>query len=106
MPTRPVNNALKELRGRTKGVNRSEPRPAAGAPPCPAWLHRYAKAEWRRVVKLLLPLGILTQADGGVLAGYCTALSMVRLASEQLEKEGRTVTTPAGGIKAHPMVGV
>ena len=99
----PKPTALKILAGNPgkRPLNPNEPKPAPGAPPCPAWLHKYAKAEWRRVVKVLLPLGLVTQADLAGLASYCTAYAELRLASETLEREGRTVK--AGELtRPHP----
>lgn len=44
-----------------------------GAPPCPAFLNREAKAEWRRQVKQLQAAGILCQVDRAALACWCEA---------------------------------
>lgn len=95
---KPIPTAMKILRGNPgrRPLNLSEPKPEGGAPACPGWLHRHAKAEWRRLVRALAPAGMLTQADLGVLAGYCQAWAEFRLATELLESEGRTVLS--GGV--------
>lgn len=48
----------------------------------PAWLSKYAKAEWRRVMPELAKRRILTTADLGSLESYCIAIGRVR----ELEK--------------------
>lgn len=95
---KPKPTRLKELTGNPgkRPLNAGEPRPAGGAPPCPSWLHRHAKAEWRRAVRVLEPLGLVTLADLGVLAAYCQAWAEFRLSTETLEAEGRTVLS--GGV--------
>jgi P27 family predicted phage terminase small subunit len=45
------------------------------APECPGHLDAEAKREWRRLVKMLLRVRILTEADGLVLANLCPACS-------------------------------
>jgi P27 family predicted phage terminase small subunit len=61
-----------------------KPQLAADASPldvasrAPSWLSKHAKAEWRRVMPELAKRRILTSADLGSLAGYCTAFSRMR----------------------------
>lgn len=69
----------------------TEPRFPAGAPKCPAWLPRAAKAEWKRVAPLLAAQGVLTVADQATLAGYCVAVSELQAATLALESEGRRI---------------
>lgn len=44
----------------------------------PAWLSKYAKSEWRRVIPELVKRRILTPADMGSLESYCVAMSRIR----------------------------
>jgi P27 family predicted phage terminase small subunit len=44
-----------------------------GAPPCPAWLGREAKVEWRRVAKQLAHAGLVQRVDLAALAANCEA---------------------------------
>lgn len=89
----PKPTALKILEGNPgkRPLNDREPKPPPGAPPCPAWLHKHAKAEWKRIVKVLEPLGLVTLADLATLASYCQAVAELRIATETLAAEGRTV---------------
>jgi len=47
-------------------------------PKPPAWLSKYAKAEWKRVMPELTKRRILTAADIGSVECYCTAIGRVR----------------------------
>lgn len=54
-----------------------------GVPRAPAWLSKEAKAEWRRIMPLLVERKILTDADMGSVENYCVAIGHVRsLASD------------------------
>ena len=103
---RPKPTSLKILEGNPgkRPINTLEPQPDSTIPKCPAWLDAEAKRQWKRLAPELARLGLLTSVDGDVLAGYCTAWSELRAATELLLKEGRTVTTAAGGIKPHPAI--
>lgn len=46
--------------------------------PPPSWLSKYAKAEWRTVLPVLVERRILTSADLGSLTSYCVATGRVR----------------------------
>jgi P27 family predicted phage terminase small subunit len=56
------------------------------APAPPAWLSRAAKAEWRRVMPILVERRILTDADLGSLENYCLAQARVRDAERVLKR--------------------
>lgn len=75
------------------------------APPAPGWLSKDAKAEWRRVVPILVERRILTTADLGSLENYCTAIGQVREMERQLQRDGHVIDTD-NGLKRHPAVGI
>lgn len=75
------------------------PDAATAAPPAPAWLPRNAKAEWRRVMPVLVARRILTDADLGSLENYCLAQHTVRLATKQMA----AATEPDMLLKMHRM---
>ena len=68
----PKPTALKLLEGNpSKRPLRGEPlQPTPGRLACPTWLDREAKAEWRRIVRVMPP-GWLTPVDRSVLAMAC-----------------------------------
>jgi P27 family predicted phage terminase small subunit len=55
-------------------------------PQPPSWLSAGAKAEWRRVMPLLVERRIITEADLGSLENYCLAQARVRDAERVLKK--------------------
>jgi P27 family predicted phage terminase small subunit len=58
--------------------------PPVKAPPKPKDLVGAAAAEWRRIVPLLLELGLLTELDRAALTLYCIAWGDVVLLTHQL----------------------
>lgn len=78
---------------------------AVELPSPPGWLSAYAKAEWCRVAPILARLGTLDgEADTGALVGYAQAHAELRLATEELDREGRSLTVPSGYRQPHPAV--
>ncbi len=71
----------------------------------PAWLSREAKAEWRRVVRELDRIGLLTVVDRAALAAYCQAWAELVEATQVLGREGRIVEAEvfnkAGELTGH-----
>jgi P27 family predicted phage terminase small subunit len=91
------------------GGNKPKPppaNPAPGAPKCPAWLPKEAKAKWREIVPLLARAKVICLLDRAVLSAYCVAWSEFVEATALLAKDGRTVTCGTGASKPHPAVGM
>jgi P27 family predicted phage terminase small subunit len=57
----------------------------------PAWLHKLAKEEWRRLAPELARLGRLTVADSTAFAGYCSAFATWRQALAARQGRGMTL---------------
>jgi len=53
----------------------------------PTWLSKEAKAEWDRVMPVLVERRILTDADLGSLESYCICVGRVRQCETQIQKE-------------------
>lgn len=69
------------------------------APPCPSFLTKDAKVEWKRIVKDLEILGLITKVDRGELAVYCQAWADWKMAREKIadaEDKGFVEQTPSG----------
>src|SRR5687767_3322137 len=93
----PTSNDILELRGSTlAGRKPNTPQPPRGRPECPEWLNAIAKAKWEELAPQLDEAGILTLLDGCMLTILCVAWSEFRIATETLQKDGSTITTPAG----------
>jgi len=91
MPSpRPEPTAIKKLKGNPgrRPLNDLEPQPKVGAPPMPTGLSRYAKQAWKRMVPILLDMGVLTVADGDALMLYCEAYAAWKQAGIDVKKNG------------------
>jgi P27 family predicted phage terminase small subunit len=74
---------------------------ARGLPRVPAWLSDEGKAEWRRVVPLLMARSILSRADLSTMASYCAAFGQVQQCQRLLNTEG-LIVEGTQGAKGHP----
>ena len=101
-------------------INESEPVYSAKRVKCPAHLHEYAKAEWKRLAPALVTNGLLDEGSLQAFAIYCS-----HVADEQVYREGLAtiraevlkvkpndpmrfdlVKFPSGAIQQHPLVGM
>lgn len=69
----------------------------------PGWLSKDAKAEWQRVMPLLIERRILTDADLASFENYCVAIGQVREMERLIKRAGHVVETDRGP-RAHPAV--
>ena len=99
---KPVPTHLKILAGNPghRPLSTNEAKPLPGRPTCPRHLSPEAKTEWRRMVRELEPLGLLTSLDRAALAAYCQAWARWAEAEEALRRHGMLVKSPSG----YPMV--
>lgn len=105
----PLPRAVKENRGNPgkRPLNNREPKPVEGAPSCPSFMSKEARAHWRRIVPLLRDMGVLAKCDIGVLAAYCESFAEFKQASIELQEGGKlTFTTDKGNVIPHPLVGI
>ena len=95
---RPKPTHLKLVTGNPgkRRLNAQEAKPRAVAPKCPDELSPAAKAEWKRVSRQLLNLGLLTEIDRAALAAYCQAWGQWMDAVTQLQRTGAVVKAPSG----------
>lgn len=104
----PKPTELKRLQGNPgkRRLNDSEPRPAATMPRCPSHLTGEAKAEWRRVARVLHESGLLTQIDRAALAIYCQAWARWVKAEGQVARHGEVVKSAAGNVMQNPYLSI
>ncbi|MBN8965871.1 MAG: phage terminase small subunit P27 family [Rhizobiales bacterium] len=93
------------MRGRKPDQIQSDQDAIANVPAPPAWLSKDGKAEWRRIMPLLVERRILTDADMGSVEAYCTATGLVREMQRTIAREGAIITTERGPRK-HPAVAI
>ena len=96
---KPKPTNLKVLEGNPgqRPLNENEPKPEPIAPKPPTWLRKEAKKEWKRAAKELEKLGLLTQIDMAVFAGYCQTYAKWREAEEFIAKNGSNYEIPKYG---------
>ena len=89
MPRKPKPTKLKLIDGNPgkRPINMDEPEPKRRVPFMPKWLKEYPVAvkEWKREVRILDDMGIMTVADEGNLSFRCFLASEV----QRLALEGR-----------------
>src|SRR5262245_47876165 len=72
----------------------------------PAHLDHEARKEWRRLVRMLTKMRVLTEADGIALATLCQAYSTMAKAQTQLSRTGIIFKTPNGFLQQNPLLKV
>jgi len=89
-------------------LNRNEPKPVTPrrAPPAPAILGKSGKAEWRRMCKVLLQMGLLSEADLTTLTAYCKSYEQWIEAVRDTETFGSVHVTSNGNMIQSPYVGI
>lgn len=97
---KPTPSALKGRR------REDEPVPPDALPRCPAHLSAVARKEWRRLVKPLHDMGVLSTTDRAALAAYCQAWARWVEAEEQLQKTPVLLKTPSGYVQQSPWLSV
>ncbi len=104
----PKPTAIKILEGNPgkRALNKNEPQPEKTAPRCPQWLLPEAKKEWKRLVKGLEAMGLLTEIDMAVFAGYCQAYARWKEAEDFITKHGSILKTASGYIQQIPQVSI
>lgn len=105
---KPKPTALKKLEGNPghRPLNNQEPKPKKKVPTCPEWLEEEAKTEWKRMCKILEPLGLLTEMDMTAFAGYCQAYARWKAAEEFITQHGDMIRTPNGYLQQVPQVSI
>lgn len=106
--TAPEPTALKLHRGNQskRPLNHWEPQPLPMPPTCPTHLDTEAKKEWRRLVKILMRMRVLTEADRMALASLCQAWSTMSKAQQKLNETGMLLKTPSGYVQQNPLISI
>jgi P27 family predicted phage terminase small subunit len=112
----PKPTALRVLNGNAgkRPINHREPKLTAKAPAAPVSLQPEARAEWDRVVGLLVAAGIMTEIDRGILAAYCTAWGTAEIALRGLAHMrqndpvfcGMLIRSAKGNLMSNPLMGI
>ena len=88
-------------------TDQPKPNKSKRVPTAPKELGKVGKAAWRRLAKVLHPLGLLTDADLDRLLMYCEAYEEFVEATELIQREGRVAfSEKTGNPYLHPAVGI
>ncbi|UJX47175.1 phage terminase small subunit P27 family [Xanthobacter sp. YC-JY1] len=94
------------MKGRKPEIPAAQEPLPDGVPEPPEWLTEDARAEWARVLPVLLvERRTITMTDLSIFANYCTAIGQVAEANRILSDEGLTFKGPSGP-KRHPAIAI
>lgn len=102
---KPTPTAIKKLNGNPgkRALNKAEPQYADLGLAPPEFLDEIAQKEWRRLIRLMAPVGSIKASDAAVLSAYCSAFSdFVRLA-EMGRGKGFIAKAPNGCPMVSPL---
>ncbi len=71
-----------------------EPKPRVRLPKPPDHLSDEGKAEWKRIGKMLVGLGVMTELDATGLAAYCAVYARWIEAREKVKEFGIVILSP------------
>jgi P27 family predicted phage terminase small subunit len=74
-------------------MNKNEPEPEHGIPSMPGWLMEFPRAveEWNRESVILDNMGLMTVAEGPLLANRCYIMAQIEEMALEIKNEGRVV---------------
>jgi len=101
---KPKPTRLKILHGNPgkRALNDQEPQPPSAVPRCPSHLTKEARTEWRRLVKHLDPIGLVTHLDRSLLAAFCQAWGDWVTAQQMIAQTGFLVKDRDGELRRNP----
>ena len=112
---KPTPTHLKLVKGNPgkRPVKRDDVQPDLALPMVPPHLSDEAKVEWGRMSEKLYRLGLLTELDVAMLAGYCQAYgrwvqaerALAKLAEQDEQTSALMVKTTNGNAVQNPLVG-
>jgi P27 family predicted phage terminase small subunit len=102
---KPEPTILKVLKGTKEQKDLMGEMNPTGLLTCPQELSTAARAEWKRITKVLPP-GLLTAADRSLLASYCSAWALWREASGHVQSEGLVLEGKDGGSYQNPWLSI
>ena len=103
---KPKPTAVKVLEGNPgkRPLNESEPRPPVpeSVPYAPRHLNKDAKQEWRRVLPILMQMGLYTELDRGAASMLCQTWGRWVVAERMCQEQGEILTSSTGYVYQNP----
>ena len=103
-PKRPTALTLVAGNPGKRALPKNEPKPPVTCPDPPDYLSEVARTEWRRVCPRLAELGLMSDIDIAVLAGYCGCFSDLLDATEKQKGRATVLKTHNGNYVQSPFV--
>jgi len=105
---KPTPTALRALRGNPgrRLLNRREPKPKGGLPPCPPNVKGEARAAWRQIAKMLRDAGIGTVLDRNAMMLLVEAWQTWVTATTALRQSGLLIKSPSGYPLQNPLLAI
>ncbi len=107
---KPIPSKIVQLTGGVLRTHRpprdQEPPPREKMPACPEHLDEAARKEWKRAGKILQDVGLMTDLDMAVFAGYCDAYSQWAKATVEVPKKGPVWIDKEGVPRLNPWLRV
>lgn len=105
---KPTNLKLLQGNPGKRPINKSEPQfPKYVEPPKPpSHLNKYGKKEWKRILPVLMNVGLMTEADYAALAAYCQSYGTWVEAEKLIKEKGFTYISDKGNCIQRPEVGI
>ena len=107
---RQVSDRIRMLRGTSVKTDRADrdrhvAKPSLTLPRCPRELCAEARREFRRIGAKLVALGLVSEIDGAMLAGYADSFARWCAATAAFRADGRLlVPGPNGVLYANPLI--
>lgn len=104
----PKPSRLKVVQGtyRPDKANAREPLPPVKVPACPKWLEPEAKVAWKRMSRLLEPLGLIAEMDYMALAMLCQSWARWVEAERAISQVGAIQVAESGYRSIAPAVSI
>ena len=88
--------------GRRPIPNEPESPPLAADNQPPEWLHDYAKEFYRDILSVVTGMGVATEADRLGIVTLSQSLAEVKIANENMNRDGRVIINSIGGADKNP----
>ena len=105
-PPKPTPIKLLEANPGKRRLNPNEPHLKLAKPRCPEHLDEVAQREWKRVVRILMRMRVLTEADQVMLGIWCQTYSTMIDAQDKLKQAGTLYKTKGGFVQASPLFAI
>ena len=108
MPNPAIPTKIKELAGNPgkRPLNRREPQPRKRRPKIPAHLTDLERVEWRRLMRILEAMGVMTEVEADILALYCQNYVRWVQCNREIERGGLIVVSEKGTAMRNPLLKV